>query len=126
MYNPAGLAHVGAFNAWYVHERSNTRSLDNDALFFSTSAGDAAGFGLSFEWLRPPAEEMRAKTTLSFAGGPQALSFGVNVNWFFGGPVQGLVSTDLGLQTRPTRWLAFGFFVRNVNTPSNGVTRLER
>jgi len=125
-YNPAGLSHVGAFNAWYVHERSNTRSLDNDALFFAAGAGDAAGFGLSFEWLRPPGQEMRAKTTLSFAGGPQPLSLGVNVNWHFGGPVQGLVSADLGLQSRPTRWLSFGFFARNVNTPGNGTTRFER
>lgn len=126
VYNPAGLAHVGAFNAWYVHERSNTRSLDNDGLYFATSLGDAAGMGLAFEWLRPPNDVLRAKTTLSFAAGPDALSFGVNVNWFYGGPVQGLVSTDLGLQTRPTRWLSLGVFARNVNAPANAATQFGR
>ncbi|MEW5741827.1 MAG: signal peptide peptidase SppA [Myxococcota bacterium] len=126
VYNPAGLAHVGAFNAWYIHERSNTRSMDNDALFFALGGGDAAGLGLSFEWLRQSGADMRAKTTLSFAGGPEALSLGVNINWFFGGPVQNLVSADLGLQTRPLRWLSLGFLVRNVNTPGNGISRFDR
>lgn len=126
IYNPAGLAHVGTFNAWYLHERSNTRSMDNDALFFALGGGDASGLGLSFEWLRQSGQDLRAKTTLSLAGGPQALSFGVNINWFFGGPVQGLVSADLGVQTRPTRWLSLGFMVRNVNTPGNGITRFDR
>lgn len=119
VYNPAGLAHVGSFNAWYLHERSNTRSLDNDALFFATSLGDAAGLGVSFEWVRAPGAPMRAKTALSFAAGPDALSFGVNVNWWHGGPVEGLVSADLGLQTRPTRWLSLGVMARNLNTPGN-------
>lgn len=119
VYNPAGLAHAGPFNAWYVHERSNARGMDNDGLYFAASAGEVAALGLAFEWLRPLGDTMRAKTTLSFAGGPQALSLGVNVNWHFGGPVQGLVSADLGLQSRPTRWLSLGFFARNVNTPAS-------
>jgi protease-4 len=126
IYNPAGLAHVGAINAWYIHERSNTRSMDNDALFFALGAADTAGLGLSFEWLRQAGQDLRAKTTLSFAGGPQALSLGVNVNWFFGVPVQSLVSADLGLQTRPLRWLSLGLLARNVNTPGNSLARLER
>lgn len=119
VYNPAGLGRVGRFNAWYVHERSNVRIMDNDGVWAATSVGDVIGLGLGLEWLRPgPGRGVdRAKTTLAFSGGPQQLSVGAAINWLWGGPLSAL-SVDLGVQSRPLRWLSFGALVRNVNTPS--------
>ncbi len=117
VYNPAGLGRAGRLNAWYLHERSNARNLDNDGLWLASGIGDVVGLGLGFEWLRPGLGPARAKTALGLSVGPELLSAGVAVNWFFGSPVQSLVSADVGLQSRPTRWLALGAFVRNLNTP---------
>lgn len=122
--NPAGLGRVGKFNAWYIHERSNVRLMDNDGLWLATSLGDFAGLGLGFEWLRPgPGQGPdRAKTSLAFSAGPQQLSIGATINWFHGGSVQSLTSLDVGLQSRPLRWLSFGAFARNLNEPSNAIS----
>lgn len=126
--NPAGLGRVGRLNAWYLHERSNVRIMDNDGVWFATSVADLVGLGLGFEWLRPGpglgAE--RAKTLLGFSVGPQQLSAGLTVNWFTGGDPQALTSLDVGVQSRPVRWLSLGAFVRNLNTPSNAATQLNR
>ncbi|MFZ5441629.1 MAG: signal peptide peptidase SppA [Myxococcota bacterium] len=125
VYNPAGLGRAGAFNAWYLHERSNVRVQDNDGLWLATGLGDVVGLGLGFEWLRPGpglgAE--RARTSLGFSVGPQQLSAGATINWFFGEPVQSLTSIDLGLQSRPLRWLSLGATVRNLNAPRRVLNR---
>ncbi|MFT3707201.1 MAG: signal peptide peptidase SppA [Archangium sp.] len=126
--NPAGLGRVGRLNAWYLHERSNVRIMDNDGVWFATSVADMVGLGLGFEWLRPGPGlgPERAKTSLGFSFGPQQLSAGATINWFHGGDVQSLTGLDLGLQSRLTRWLALGAFVRNLNTANNDTTRLNR
>ncbi len=128
VYNPAGLGRVGRFNAWYLHERSNVRIQDNDGVWLASSLGDVVGLGVGFEWLRPGpglgAE--RAKSALGFSVGPQQFSAGATINWFFGGDVQALTSLDVGLQSRPLRWLSLGAFVRNLNTPSSFTTTLGR
>jgi protease-4 len=126
--NPAGLGRVGRFNGWYLHERSNVRVQDNDGLWLSSSLGDVVGLGVGFEWLRPGPGlgPERAKSALGFSVGPQQFSVGSTVNWFFGGDVQNLTSLDVGLQSRPLRWLALGAFVRNLNTPKSAFTQLGR
>jgi protease-4 len=126
IYNPAGLGRSGRFNAWYVHERSNARGQDNDSLFASVSAMGAIGLGVAEEWLRPVGGPARGRTILGGSLGPSALSAGFAVSWFRGGPVEGLTSLDLGLQSRPLRWLALGATVRNLNTPGNSQTVLGR
>ncbi len=118
VYNPAGLGRVGRFNAWYLHERSNTRSMNNNAVWLATSIGDFVGLGLSFQWLNNTAGstlQPTGITSLGFSAGPQQLSAGVTINWFSGGVLSGLPSYDLGLQSRPLRWLSLGATVRNVN-----------
>lgn len=129
VFNPAGLGRVGKFNAWYVHESSRARSQDNDGLWLSSSVGDLVGLGVGFEWLRPSAGLVgpeRAKSMLGFSVGPQSLSAGATVNWFYGGDAQGLTSLDLGLQSRPVRWLSLGALVRNVNEPKSPSAVLGR
>lgn len=126
VYNPAGLGRVGRFNAWYVHERSNTRQMNNNAVFMATSLGDFVGLGVSFQWLNrmdgaPTIPS--GKTSLGFSVGPQQLSAGVTINWFSnpfssGGLLMATpsISYDLGLQSRPARWLSFGATVRDVSS----------
>lgn len=126
-YNPAGLGRVGAWNAIFVHERSQTRQLAGSALFGAFSFGDTVGLGLGLESLVPTADVARTKFSLGASAGPQLFSGGVSANFFFGGPVQGLFGVDLGLQSRPLRWLSLGATVRNVNAPINGAgTQLGR
>lgn len=135
VYNPAGLARVGRFNAWFIHERSNTRQMNNNALFMATSIGDFVGLGVSFQWLNSmsgAAPFPSGKTSLGFSVGPQQLSAGVAINWFaaaplaFGGlaTVTPLVSYDVGLQSRPARFISFGATLRNVNSPTTTVPGL--
>ncbi len=119
VYNPAGLGRSGRFNAWYVHERSNIRPQDNDGLWFSTGIGDLVGLGISFQWLRPGTGLglNRAKTSLAFSFGPEAFSIGSTVNFFSSANEHWVTTLDLGIQSRPLRWLSFGLFVRNLNAP---------
>ena len=119
VYNPAGLGRAGRLNAWYVHERSNVRPQDNDGLWFATGIGELVGLGVSFQWLRPATGLGldRAKTSLGFSFGPQAFSVGATVNWFSSSNTQWVTSVDVGLQSRPLRWLSFALFVRNLNAP---------
>lgn len=118
VYNPAGLGRVGRFNAWYLHERSNTRNLNNHGVWLATSIGDMVGFGVSFQWLNSfsgfSGLAPTGKTSLGFSAGPQQLSAGLAINWFTGGALSGLPSYDLGVQSRPVRWLSLGATVRNV------------
>ncbi|MDP1828214.1 MAG: signal peptide peptidase SppA [Archangium sp.] len=127
VYNPAGLGRVGRLNAWYVHERSNVRPQDNDGLWFATSIGDLIGLGVSFQWLRPSSGLGldRAKTSLGFSAGPQAFSAGATVNWFSSGTVQWVTTVDVGVQSRPVRWLSFAAFVRNLNAPQANLVGLN-
>lgn len=119
VYNPAGLGRAGRLNAWYVHERSNIRPQDNDGLWFATGIADLVGLGLSFQWLRPGTGLgfERSKTSLGFSVGPEAFSIGSAVNFFSSRDTHWVTTLDLGIQSRPLRWLSFGLFVRNLNAP---------
>lgn len=114
-YNPAGLGRSGDWNLIYVHERSQTRSLIGNGLFAATSLGGAAGLGASVNALAGSSDLTKVSLGASF--GPQAFSGGASANWLVNGATRGLFTLDLGLQSRPVRWLAFGATVRNVNAP---------
>lgn len=119
VFNPAGLGRAGSLNLWYAHERSNPRNQDNDGLWLAAGLGDLAGLGVGFEWLRPgDGAAPRAMSSLGLAVGPEVLSAGATLHWLFGGATQGLLTADLGLQSRPTRWLALGALARNVAAPA--------
>ncbi len=127
VYNPAGLGRVGRLNAWYVHERSNIRPQDNDGLWFATSIADMVGLGVSFQWLRPGTGLgfERAKTSLAFSAGPESFSVGTTVNWFSSQNTQWVTTLDVGVQSRPLRWLSLGAFVRNLNAPQANLNGLS-
>lgn len=124
--NPAGLSRAGQLNGWYLHERSGTRALDADALFVATSVGDWVGLGLGGQWLRPGAGDASRRFDLGASVGPRPLTLGAALHWLWGGPANGLTALDLGLQSRPLRWLAVGALVRNLNAPSSATTALPR
>ena len=126
VFNPAGLSRAGRLNGWYFHEHSLTRALDADAFYVATSIADWVGLGLGAEWLRPAGVEAHRRFELGLSVGPQALALGASLKWLAGGAVHDLTTLDLGLQSRPTRWLAFGALVRNLNAPANGETSLGR
>lgn len=124
-YNPAGVNKVGTFEARYAWERSLTRGSTINGLYLASAPARVVGLGLSFEWLNVAGPDTR-KTNLSLAVGVEAVSLGVGINWFSGGAIDGLASFDLGVQTRPLRWLALGATVRNVASPTNGAVTLPR
>jgi protease-4 len=117
-YNPAGLGRVGDWNLIYVHERSQTRGLVGNALFGATSLGNTFGLGVGVNALAGGGDLTKLSVGASF--GPQAFSGGVSANWLVNGAARGLFVVDLGLQSRPARWLSFGATVRNVNAPTHG------
>jgi protease-4 len=124
-YNPAGINKVGTFEARYAWERSLTRGSTINGLYLASAPARVVGVGVSFEWLNVGGPDTR-KTNVSLAVGVEAVSLGVGINWFNGGPINNLASFDLGLQTRPLRWLALGATVRNVAAPSNANLTLPR
>jgi protease IV len=126
IYNPAGLTFSGRANAWYVHERSNSRGQNNDSVFLSTSLFDTVGLGAGVEWLRPVEGVARTRGLLGLSVGTEKLSAGATLSFFRGAPINGLTSLDVGVQSKPLRWLAVGAQVRNLNTPGNATTALGR
>lgn len=117
-YNPAGLGRVGPWNLIYVHERSQTRSLVGNAVFGAASMGDVFAFGAGVNTISGAGN--LTKLSLGSSFGPQAFSGGASLNWLVNGDTKGMFVLDLGLQSRPVRWLSFGATVRNVNAPTNG------
>ncbi|MBL9038246.1 MAG: signal peptide peptidase SppA [Archangium sp.] len=124
--NPAGLGRTGVLTGVVIHERSNTRLLDATGAWVATSLGDFFGLGLGVDFIRPDGGAPRSKTSLGFSLGPQQFSVGATINWLFGTPTSGLIAADLGLQSRPLRWLSLGAAVRNVNAPSSAAATTQR
>ncbi len=126
VYNPAGLAHAGGPELLYAHERSVARDFVGDGLYAAVTPFDLFGLGLSHEWLRHSGGRAVGKTSLGLAFGGEALSAGLAYNWFRSDTSPSLDSLDLGLQSRPLRWLSFGAALRNVDAPSKAGTTLPR
>lgn len=113
-YNPAGLGRVAGWNLVYVHERSQTRGVIGNAAFAATSFGDL-GLGVGINALSGSSDLTKVSVGASY--GAQGISAGATANWFVNGATRGAFAVDLGLQSRPLRWLSFGATVRNVNEP---------
>lgn len=122
-YNPAGLSRLTSWNLVYVHERSATRGVIGNAGFAATSLGDL-GLGFGVNTLTGSSD--LAKISLGASLGPQALTGGATANWLVNGTTKGLFTLDLGVQSRPLRWLSFGATVRNLTEPSNSTIGLSR
>lgn len=122
VYNPAGLTRAGRLNAWYLHERSNTRGLNNDSLFLASALNEMAAIGFAAESLRSVDGPRRTLVRLGFAFGGEKFSSGFSLNWLTGTGLERTTTLDLGAQLRPLRWLSLGAGVRNL-TDSGTVGR---
>src|SRR5438128_2584231 len=106
-YNPAGLSKVGTVELFWAHERSIARDQIVDGLYLGSSPVSSLGLGLSLEWLRNGAQSVAwRKTGLGIAYGGEALSLGTAFNFFNGDVVDGMVSVDLGIQSRLGRYFS--------------------
>jgi protease-4 len=124
--NPAGLVHLGGAELNYVIESSGLRDQLAQALHLAGSAGGLGG-GLSVDWIRGTPDSR--KVTWSLALGGEDFSVGLGYHWLGsrGNPeLEGLSSVDLGILTRPFRFLSIGAVARNLDQPSQGATTLRR
>ena len=123
VYNPAGLRHVQGPSLIYLHERSNSRSLDSDGVWAAATIADTVGVGASLESNRPNGASHRSKGALGLAFGSEALSAGATLNFLRGGALGSVTTVDVGVLSRPLRWLSFGAMARSLNAPSkNGLS----
>lgn len=130
--NPAGLAHLNDVQLLYLHERYSgfgSLSRNADALHLGASIFGlfTAGFGL--DWVRGNFVPSYRKTHWTLALGGQELSLGVNLNVFSSGSISsldGLTSIDVGLSSRPLKYLALGAVLRNADKPSRESLSFDR
>jgi protease IV len=124
-YNPAGLNKVPLGELSYAHERSGARRTTIDG-FYTAVGMFGFGGGLAVEWVREDSGAAWTKTSLGFAAGMEAISIGLGLGFFGGGPVDAISTVELSLQTRPWRWFSAGFTVRNLNAPSTLTATFSR
>ncbi|MBK7860035.1 MAG: hypothetical protein IPJ65_15740 [Archangiaceae bacterium] len=125
-FNPAGIVHTGMFELFYAHERSIARKAVNDGLYLALNPLDFIGIALSNEWMRENGNDFR-KTAFGLAVGGEAISAGINFNWFSDGTVDKQFSVDLGVQTRFSRYFSLGAALKNADQPTRaGVTLFRR
>lgn len=125
--NPAGLAFVEGFQLEYLHDRNVGLNEVSDGLFLAARLGGMR-LGFGEEWIRPSLLPHYRRTSWTLAAGDQWLSLGAGLH-LYSSDDHGLdaqTSVDLGLSSRPARWLSLGFAVQNVNEPSNGAYHFDR
>jgi protease-4 len=125
--NPAGLTFVGGGELQYLHERNLAVSQTGDALFLATRFGHV-GLAFGEEWLRPGPLPHYRRTTWALSFGGELLSLGGALHLYSSdlSDLDRISSFDLGLTTRPTRYLAFGATVQNLDQRTEGALSFGR
>jgi protease-4 len=125
--NPAGLSYVGDFELDYLHERNLSLSSTNDGLFVGNTFGHL-GLGFSMEWLRPAFQPHYRRTSWSASLGGQLLSIGGALRFYSSdvSELDKITTFDLGLVTRPYRWLSLGATFLNLDQRSEGALTFHR
>jgi protease-4 len=121
---PAAAGFVPSLALQYFHEADGTRRADADGLYAATMWGPL-GLGLSAEWIRPtPSDGPRyRKTTFALAlGDARTGSLGVGWNFFSSrdAALDDLGTWDVGLTTRPSRFLSLGLSARGLDARRGG------
>lgn len=124
--NPAGLVHLGGAELYYALEVSLARDQLAQSLYL---AGGGSGLGAAFsvDWIRGTPDVRQLAWSLALGG--EELSLGVGYHWLHsrGNPdLEGLGSVDVGVLSRPFRFLALGATARNLDQPTQGATTLRR
>ena len=118
--NPAGLQFIGGPMLIYQHERNLNLDSIVDGLYFGSTFFDWVGFGVGLDWVRGPyagAERTGyRKTSYTFSVGGQWLSAGTSFNVYTPnlGTAPGPNTWDVGLASRPTRYLALGLSLKDI------------
>lgn len=118
--NPAGLQFIGGPMLIYQHERNLHLDSIVDGLYFGSTFFDWFGFGVGLDWVRGPyAGTERSgyrKTSYTFSVGGQWLSAGTSFNVYTPnlGTAPGPNTWDLGLSSRPSRFLALGLALKDI------------
>ena len=126
--NPAGLQFIGGPMLVYQHQRNLHLDSIVDGLYFGSTFFDVVGFGVGLDWVRGPyvgpVRTGYRKTSYTFSIGGQWLSAGTSFNVFTPdvAGVPGPNTWDLGLASRPTRWLALGASVKDIGDEARART----
>jgi protease-4 len=118
--NPAGLQFIGGPMLIYQHERNLNLDSIVDGLYFGSTFFDWVGLGVGLDWVRGPyAGSERSgyrKTSYTLSVGGQWLSAGTSFNVYTPnlGTAPGPNTWDLGLASRPTRFLALGLALKDI------------
>lgn len=130
--NPAAIG-LGDLSLRYLHQEGidggNFASANGDGLYVGGSLIGPLGGGFAVEWLRhrPGIGDLR-RTTWALSLGGEALSVGAGLHLFSAdfGPLDDVVSVDVGAIARPARWLSLGFSVLDVDASSFAGGQLPR
>ena len=118
--NPAGLQLMGGPMLIYQHERNLHLDSILDGLYFGSTFFDWVGLGVGLDWVRGPyAGAERSgyrKTSYAFSVGGQWLSAGTSFNVYTPnlGTAPGPNTWDLGLSSRPSRFLSLGLALKDI------------
>ncbi len=131
LVNPAALSQVRALELYYLHSRSGPLAERANALHLADRFGGFLGLGVGIEWVRPGAGGLypsRRRTTWGLSLGDERFSLGAS--WgVFGGTSNAFLDRantfDVGVLSRPSRWLSLGFAVRNLNDPRESLAEGE-
>jgi protease-4 len=126
--NPAGLQFIGGPMLIYQHERNLHLDSIVDGLYFGSTFFDWVGLGVGLDWVRGPyAGSERSgyrKTSYTLSVGGQWLSAGTSFNVYTPnlGTAPGPNTWDLGLSSRPNRFLAFGLALKDIGDEAHSRT----
>ena len=123
--NPAGLQFIGGPMFIYQHERNLNLDSIVDGLYFGSTFFDWVGLGIGLDWVRGPyAGSERTgyrKTSYTFSMGGQWLSAGTSFNVYTPnlGTAPGPNTWDIGLASRPSRFLSLGVSLKDIGNEAN-------
>jgi len=134
--NPGGVGFQRRLALRYLHETGpepggGLASSSGDGVYLGGRLFGSLGLGVAMEWLRPkdsgdPSFVNYRRTSWSLSLGGEVLAIGATAHVFSDGLVDDRATWDLGLMTRPSRYLSVGLVVRDVDGPSALDSKIPR
>jgi protease-4 len=127
--NPAGLSGAAGLQLDYLHQRSSLNDRLGDGLYLADTF-DGFALGFSLEWVRFGADRPSfRRTTYALSLGDASLSVGGAFHLYGGSSspfYDHLSSFDVGITTRPFRFLSAGFSALDVDAPRSARISVPR